>query len=133
MYAYRHVRTGPERSYLCRHCGRVVWSPSPPAGYCPCCMRGDGWALPRPGALDFRASRPHGSHDHIWPDAAAALSIRPRRGFVFQCQTCGDLSLVSKGAHCLGRQRMTVRRRRVILRLGADGRLGYSFEGGAGA
>ena len=123
----------PEQAYLCRHCGRVVWSATPPVGLCPCCLRPGPFALAPPGVINFRLSRPHGSHDHIWPDAAAAVPVRPRRGWIFCCRTCGDVSLASKAAHCLGRNRATVRRRRVILRLRADGRLGYSFEEAAAA
>ena len=81
-----------------------------------------------PGVLDMRAAVPHGDHDHIWPDVKAVVPVRPRRGWAFVCQTCGDVSLHSKAAHCLGRNRATVRRMRLYLHLNADRRLHYSTE-----
>lgn len=105
----------------------ITWTAHSLDPLCVCCLRAGGMSFAPPGTIDHRQSRPHREHDHLWPDPATTVSVRPRRCWVFVCQTCGDVSLASKAAHCLGRTRATVRRERLLLRLREDGRLSYSF------
>lgn len=119
-----------EESWRCAQCGRLAKFKDGAGGACPCCRWQDAWRRVDEESIDEADCVPHGGHVHEWPDDDRVLIVRPRRGFVCICQTCGDVDPGGVKGRCCGRVRATVRSSRLRFALAPSGeRLAYTVQG----